>query len=210
MSDAVAIETKVGPVWQGDGSIVTNPRAGNTGELITGGAHAKYFEAASRGKVFHACNGAAITFGTALTATGVTFHLCNPIGSPVNLVVIHCGLTIITATTSGSIVYAANPVSATAVTAGTALTVLNGLLSGSAGYGLAKSATTLPAAPVAIRALATGFFVGTTPAMAAGAAILDVVDGAIVVAPGSQLSVQGITVVGTGLVSMAWEEVPIR
>ena len=39
--------------------------------------------------------------------------------------------------------------------------------------------------------------------------IVDYVNGAIVVPPGAALSIQGITVVGTGLCWMAWSEVPL-
>ena len=88
------------------------------------------------------------------------------------------------------------------LTAGTPLAVNN--CNGAAGIVLAKSATTLPAVPTAIGALASVI-------TAAGAfPIVDYVDGAIVVAPGATLSIQGITVVGTGeLISMAWAEVPL-
>ncbi len=192
----------VGPSFTFDGGEALRPRIGRTGESITAFGHSPHYEQASRGKVYNACNQSVITFGTALTATGVTFHLCNPISSQVNLEILQTRITVLTGGTGGHIVYAYNPPSGTAVTAGTALTVMNAF--GSSGVGQAKSATTLPAAPTAIGALvsvvtAAGIF-----------AVVDYVDGSIIVPPGAQLSVQGITVVGTGLVSMMWSEVPLQ
>lgn len=200
------LEGKVGPQTpMGDGVLQEYPRTGKTGELVVNQAVAKYYEAASRGKVFHACNQGAITFGTGLTATAVTFTLSNTLGSGVNLVVLHCGVTFITSTTAGSLVYAANvSPSAAAVVHGTPLTVYNAKLDGGPGLGLADAAATLPAAPVAVRTLASGF---TTNA---NTSVHDYVDGAIIVAPGTALSIQGITIVGTGLIGMTWTEVPLQ
>lgn len=190
-----------GPTFNADGVEVIRARFGRTGEQVTTFGHGQHYEQTSRGKVFWACNQSVITFGTALTGTGVTFHLWNPPGSAVNLEILQTRITVLTGGTGGHIVYAWNAPSLTAVSAGTALGVNN--LFGVAGIGLAKSATTLPAAPVAIATLAS-------VVTAAGIfQITDYVDGAIVVAPGAILSVQGITVVGTGLVSMAWAEVPL-
>ncbi len=195
------VETQAGPQRFPDGSRGTRLRAGKTGELSVGVTHAEHYEACSRNRVYSASLGAVATFGTALTATGVTFHLCNPIGSGYDLVVLQTGLTILTAGTGGHVVYAYNSPHPTAVTAGTAISVFNRL--GGSGVGLAKSATTLPAVPVAIRTLAGAITAAGTNA------IVDYVNGALVISPGASLSIQGITVVGTGLISMVWEEVEI-
>jgi hypothetical protein len=198
------MEIVVGPQFPvADGVGLSQLRGGKTGELIVGQAHAPHYEAVSRGNVFTACNQSVVTAGTALTSTGVTFHLCNPPGSGINMVLLQTAITLVTDSTPGQIVYAATMASLTAVTAGTALTVYNTLLNGGSGIGLAKSATTLPATPVAIRPLVTG-------ETAAGiASLVDYVDGAIILSPGSTLSLQGITIVATFLASMVWEEVKI-
>ena len=173
------------------------------GSLRTSRYAADLEEIASRGEVFYACNQAVVTWGTALTATAVTFTLYNPIGSPVDLVVLWTGLTIVTSTTAGSIVYAANVNnSAAAPATNTALVVRNAKLDASAGYGIAYSVTTLPAAPVAIRTLAFG----PVTATASTGSIFDDVKGGIVLGPNTALTIQGITIVGTGLASMAWRE----
>ena len=192
----------------GDGATIAAARVGKTSELITGHAHAKYHEAASRQNVFTACNQVAVTFGTALTATAVTFTLTNPVGSGVLLSILHCGLTFVTSTTAGSIVYALNAFSANqaAVTQGTPGSVRSTSGSAKTGQGLFATAATLPAAPVAIRTLAFG----QVTALATSGAIHDYVDGAICLIPGTAITMQGITIVGTGLFDMQWEEVPLN
>lgn len=200
-----SLEGVVGPQhWSSDGTLAKALRIiREGGSLGVDNVHARYQEAVLRGNVYMACNQAVVTFGTALTATGVTFHLCNPIGSKVNLVVLQSQLTVVSCTVAGSIVYAANVTNPTAVTVGTDLTVQNALLNGSSGIGKAKSATTLPAAPVAVRPWVSGI-------TAAGfGTLVDYVDGALIVGPGCTLSVQGITIAGTGLIGMCWEEVAL-
>jgi hypothetical protein len=144
------------------------------------------------------------TFGTAYTATGVTFHLSNPARSKVNLAVLQSQVTILTGGTGGHLSYVANVnPAAAAVVHGTPLVVYNSLLGGANGIGCADAAATLPAVPVAVRALACVITAAGTNS------IIDYVDGALVVAPGCALSIQGLTVVGTGLISMCWAEIPI-
>lgn len=199
------LQSIVGPYTPvADGSYQDRLRAGKTGELIVADRGAKFYEAVSRGKVFCACNQTVITFGTALTATGVTFTLTNPYGSGYNLALLSCGVTFVTSSTAGSLVYAYNYNAATAVVHGTPLIVRNAKLDLSSGVGLADGAATIPAAPVAIRTLASGF---TTNA---NMSVRDYVDGQIVIAPGSSVTVQGITIVGTGLIDMFWEEVALQ
>ncbi len=204
--DVIAqVRTQVGPqVALANGTQSQYLRAGNNGELTVGDAHCKYYEAVSRGRCFCASNQSVITFGTSLTATAVTYTLYNPIGSNVNLVLLQTGLTLVTYGTAGSIVYAANVLNTAAAPAtNTAIAVRNAKLDGGAGLAQVYSATTLPAAPVAIRTLAYGI-------TAAGVgAITDYVDGAISLGPNTAVTVQGITTVGTGLISMLWEEVPL-
>lgn len=162
-------------------------------------------EAVADGDVYSACNSAAITFGTALTATGVTFHLHNPSGSGVNLEVLHTAVAILTCTASGTILYAANRLATAAAPAtNTAITVVNNLIGNTGqGQGLAYSISTLPSAPLAVRVLGSGIL---TAANAAPTTIHDYPRGTLIVAPGCVLSIQGLTIVGTGIISMQWRE----
>lgn len=194
----------VGPSSKADGTYLTG-RGCKTGELAVSQAHGRYHEAVSRGGVYMASNQAEVTFGTALTATAVTFTLYNPVGSLVNLSLLHVGVTIRTCSTPGHLVLAANVNNAAAAPAtNTALTVRNAKLDAAASNtGVAYSVTTLPAAPVAVRAL------GATITAAGVGSLNDYVDGGIVLGPNTALTLQGVTVVGTGIISMAWEEIVI-
>lgn len=204
MSDSLILQTRVGPTSpMADGSALQYPTVDRFGSLRGAQACAEYEEMVSRGEVYCACNQAEVTFGTGLTATAVTFTLSNPVGSPVDLVLLHVGITVRTSSTAGHLVLAANVNNAAAaVVHGTPLIVRNAKLDGSAGYGLADGAATLPAAPVAIRTL--GF--GPVTATATTGAIFDDVKGAVVLGPNTAVTVQGITIVGTGIISMFWRE----
>jgi hypothetical protein len=200
--DTVTLKYRVGPGGpDADGSEVLYPRTDRFHSLRIAPAAAEYEEMVSRGEVYCASNQSVVTFGTALTATAVTFTLYNPAGSPVDLVLLQCGVTILTAGTGGHLVYAANVNnSAAAPATNTSLSVRNAKLDLAAGYAQAYSATTLPAAPVAIRTLASAI-------TAAGVFnIMDDLKGAIVIGPNTAVTVQGITIVGTGLISMFWRE----
>lgn len=204
MADQVTLKSTVGPVNPAaDNTDVGGLRSDRFGSLRTSQYAADYEEMVARGEVMCAANQSAVTWGTALTATAVTFTLYNPVGSPVDLVVLWTGITVVTSTTAGSVVYAANVNNAAVIPAtNTTLTVRNAKLDGSAGYGIAYSVTTLPAAPVAIRTLAFG----PVTATAGTGTISDDVKGAIVLGPNTAVTIQGITIVGTGLVSMFWRE----
>ncbi len=203
-TDTVLLETRIGPVGpMADGTTLGYPRAGRSGEVIVADGCAPYEEAASRGQIFCAANQANITFGTALTATAVTFTLYNPVGSLVDLVLLWVGVTVSAATTAGHLVLAANLTNSAAIPGtNTELTVRNAKLDGAAGYAKVYSVTTLPAAPVAIRTVG---FVPVTATATTGS-IFDNVNGAVVIGPNTAVTLQGITSAGTGIVSMFWKE----
>lgn len=161
----------------------------------------------SRGNTFCAANQAAVTFGVGLSATLATFGLHNPVGSGVNLVVRSCQIALSAVPAALVAFYYAvqpNPAAA-APTTPTALTVRNIILgNATANAGLAYSAGTLAAAPVIIR-----------PAFSILAALSivppafnDRIDGEIIVAPGTQLVVQG-SAAASAFIGMVWEELPI-
>ncbi len=203
--DSPWLQCKVGPTLPAaDGALVDRLiRTGRTGEIIIGYGVAEYEEAASRGELMCASGQAEVTFGTALTLTAVTFTLYNPVGSPVDLVLMNVGVTVRTATTAGHIVLAANVNNSAAIpSTNTALTVRNCRLDGSSGYGVAYSITTLPAAPVIVRTIA---YVQSTTPLNTGI-ISDDVKGAVILGPNTAVTVQGLTIVGTGIISMMWRE----
>ncbi len=203
--DSPWLQCRVGPSLPNSDGTVTDRilRTGRQGELIAGLGVAEYEELSSRGELFMAATQTVVTFGTSLTATGVTFCLYNPVGSLVDLVILEIGITAITQTAAGHLVLAANTNNAAAaVTFASNLTVYNAKLDGSSGYGLASRSFTLPVAPVAIRTV--GYGVSAAPTNAGS--IVDKVKGAVVIGPNTSVAVQGITFAGTGLISMLWRE----
>ena len=214
-----SLDTIVGPSKRSDGLANGLVRIGITGEAIVGDAHARYFEAVSRGTCFHAAMQAGASLGTALTSTAVTLTLYNPIGSKVNLVLLEVALAVTTmlaapgAPGSSTAAYClaanVNPLAA-APSATTEATVRNCLLGGLDAVAKAYTAATLPAAPVVVRPL---FGVSYSEITAASIAqfstqFIDQTDGKIVLAPNTAITLQAIGAATSGIVSMMWEEVP--
>ena len=156
--------------------------------------------------VFVASNQAAQALSTALSTTQTGFTLTNPVGSGVNLIVLETTIAICTAPAGVStIVYAANvnPVAA-AVTQTTPLTVRSAKLGSSQqAAGLAASAVTLPAAPVVVRAVGGPVATGSV----SETYILDDVQGALVLTPGTALSLSTLTTAISCIIAMSWQEV---
>jgi hypothetical protein len=201
---AQQIQGVVGPQYLADG-VPGVPSLERTGGFRIVQAHGRYHEAVMRGNVYTYGLLAVCTFGTALTATMVTLSLTNPAGSGKNLSILRGTATVVTSSTAGSLVWAAcvNPVAA-AVVHGTPGIAYNCLLgSGNKPVGLVDSASTLPAAPTMLRPMAFG----PVTATATTGSIIDTVDGEFVLTPGTAITIQGLTIVGTGLLSITWEEV---
>jgi hypothetical protein len=157
-------------------------------------------------KVYVASTQAGVATSTALSTTQTGFTLTNPLGSGKNLVVLNIDVAPTTAPAAAATIVAAanvNPVAA-AVTQGTPLVVRNAKLGISdTGVGLAASAATLPAAPVVVRAI--GGPVGASSLN--GEPIHDKVDGALVLTPGTALSINSLTTAISAVISMTWAEV---
>ena len=101
------------------------------------------------------------------------------------------------------------PVTLAAVpSATTPATVRNCLLGSAAGVGQAYTAATLPAAPVIARVMPGGIYWATAAAAAAPMVAEDWVDGSLILAPNSALTIQGVGVATSGIVSLMWEEIP--
>lgn len=156
--------------------------------------------------VFVASTQAGVATSTGLSTTQTGFTLTNPAGSGKNLVVLQINVAMTTAPAAAATIVAAanvNPVAA-AVTQTTPLTVRDARLGVTrTGAGLAASAVTLPAAPVVVRAIGGPVATGqTTPPY-----IRDDVNGAIVLVPGTALSINSLTTAISAVISMTWREV---
>lgn len=156
--------------------------------------------------VYMASNQAGTALSTALSTTQTGFTLTNPAGSGVNLVLLQCVVTMTTAPAGiATIVYAANvnPIAA-AVVHTTPLVVRSAVLGkASLGAGLVDGAATLPAAPVVVRSACGPVATGSV----SSPYVHDDIDGALVLAPGTAVSVNCLTTAISAIVSMTWREV---
>lgn len=158
--------------------------------------------AAIKANVYMASMQAAAALGTALTATMVTLALYNPLSSGKILNVLRVGLQV-HSPPGGIGGYVLGMVSPPAVAPITNTAALTRRSDGTAtaGVGLAFTAATLGAVPTVIGGLgaiaATGY-VGATNFRWDG--------GVVALAPGSVITVQGLTTASTGIVDFVWEE----
>lgn len=161
------------------------------------------------------------TAAAALTAAGTTttgLTLWNPTGSGKNLVLLDCtlGITPVTLATVGISVMLGGGIQAATPTFGTALTPVTTLIGSS--YKSVASAgtgsTTIAVAPSASRVVASWESTVLTTsggATAVAATLKDEIAGAIIVAPGSVVTLYGIGTVADATVNacLTWAELPV-
>lgn len=190
----------------GEGSITT------TGEEVVSQVHGALYEQNRRGNVYMGVTAVSgVAPGTAIGTTAA-FALYNPLNSVFNLVVLKVSMSYLSGTLGIGFVnwiYHTAAVQAGAAVTGTAISVVNGRGSGSAGVG--KPLTT---ATVVAGVLARPF--GNLPPMLASSVLTpwrldDNVDGALIVPPGAAVSLQATAAAGTTplvIFGCTWEEVP--
>jgi len=199
---------KVGPGYSTDGNLV-NSRMTKDLALVTQDLHGRFYESTCRGNTFIASTGAAgVAPGTALSTTP-PFTLYNPSGSETHLVIISSSIGYISGTLgSGSIYYAVNNNSSQAApSGGTVLIPICSLIGNNyAPKGKVFQGATLATTPTLLKDLAIMGSTSTTPP------IKDLIDGTIIITPGTSISLQAVASAGIGLLftfSMIWEEVKI-
>lgn len=167
----------------------------------------RYADAVLRGRVYTACNQAAVTSGAGLSATVATLSLTNPVNSTVNLILLDAGFTFSTAAAAATSVYlAATLVSATAVTHTTPGVVRSALWTGQAATGnagLVDTVATLPAAPLIARVLLGSGTTGLGPALGK-----DDIGGAFILTPGTACVIQA-SAAAIGFCHFTWQEEPL-
>jgi hypothetical protein len=204
----------VGPTLGALGTTPATPRYGTTGESITAPAHGKYYEAASRGVLFSACQqGTGTAPGTALGTTAF-LALYNPAGSQKRLVVGKVAIAYVSGTLGIGILYHCIDKTTTQVapSGGTALTVVcTSLGNNPPASGVPRVNATVAATLVAYRPFCT-----LPPFLASTAvqpfAVVEDMDGELVVEPGCSYQLQAIAAAGTSpllLPGITWEEVPV-
>lgn len=203
---------RVGPQVAADGNDV-QPRLDKTGAMTVVGAHAFYSEAVLRGNCYAVCQQTGTTTQAGLSATTPALTLYNPAGSGVNGVLIYAGVTFLVAFAAAAAVWVAvgtNPTAA-AVTGTLTTAHRNCLLGARQGGGVIPMlAATLPAAPVAVAILGVGL-TGAITTIPQAQNMGRFFDGSIIIAPGTNLSIQTSTASGASstLCEYIWEEVPV-
>jgi len=197
-------EIKAGPRVLEDGA-TGEARAGEYGEAIVSQAHGKYYEAASRRRLFFTANQAAKALSIALATTYTGLVVANPRMSSVNLAIVRVGwaesiLSVGLATIGLMGGYDADAELGTT----TALVVYNCKLLGPHGEANAFHVAELPTAPVWLEHYMGAF---TASTLHDTMPVIVDVDGAIIVPPGAYVAI-GALVACTGLGSIMWEEIP--
>lgn len=201
-------EIKAGPQFLSDGAPATL-RGDKTGAAVFTAAHAQYLEPAYRGTIMEACTAAAgVAPGTALSTTP-PIAIWNPPSSGKNIAILKTSMGYVSGTFgAGTMVYAVVPSQTTVPTTGTELVPQSTLIGAPRGVGRVFSGSTLAAVPTILRpAFTFGAILATS--VFPPDVILDLVDGAIIVAPGTVFCMQGIATAGTtplALLAFSYEE----
>lgn len=196
IADGAEGQTRLGP--QGD--IVTN---------ISG----KYYEHARKGRLFHAHTAVAgVAPGTAIGTTAAA-ALYNPQGSGKDLVVLEGRISYLSGTLGiGFMSWIGHLIPTQAAFTGTAMVAVNGRLNGGSPSGQALTTATVPAAGSTFRLFANLNAVLATTVTADGVwQLVDDVGAAIVIPPGTGVSLQATAAGGTTpkvLLGFSWLETP--
>jgi hypothetical protein len=197
---------RTGPSSNGDGQ--NSPiRLGKTGETNVSDAHARYYEAVYRGNVFFAATqNAAFTSSVGITTTTIVgVVVSNPVGSGKNLSLLTAEF-MPSGVVVGAMALVAIPVSVTAYTHTTPLTVQKALISyGNSSVAFADQGATVPATPVPNKFLFS--CLSTNTGQPSVASVIDL-GGTLLVPPGCGVAILGTAAI-TGWASMSWEEVAI-
>lgn len=215
-----SLNTIVNPQNNADGANVANARSGRMGDLIVSELHGKYYEQASRGRVF--CGVTAST-GIALIVPATTGNhptLWNPLGSGVNINLIRLELSYVSGnnaptaiewaqtTSTGNTVATGAPIATF-----TGVAPVNAMLGGLATSNVrwAPAVNTYTAAPVFVRPTGLSLFTGVAATAVAPFSMIVNYDGDFGIAPGVAISLCTQAATSTALfqVSVVWEEVLI-
>ncbi len=209
----------VGPVPGADGTIPATGRQAKTGESVVSQAHGKYYEAASRGVLFHASDqGIGAPCSSLTIGATALLSLYNPIGSGKRLSVKRVRVAYFSGTLGGGTLFhclSGLSVAAIAIPTGTAA-VANccdaGNQSGAVAVGVCKITATVTAPTTGV----LGPLCSIGSALATTATFLNYsnedVDGEFVIEPGSCYMIEGVTGAGTSprlSVGITWEEIAI-
>ena len=191
------------------GGVEAIPRLGKTGELVFSQAHGKYYEAASRGRLFYSHSVARAMSAPATAAIGNI--VWNPPGSGVNLSFCMASLIYLVDDADArafDLCYSVQATVPTTVTASTTGAFLLAAIGASTGKAKAYSIATIVTAATPILSLGE---IGTAKLSLGTTRNLIDLDGIVVCPPGYLVSLHSVAAAGTvGITSdLVWEEVPI-
>lgn len=207
----------VGEVLGGDGTTPGSGRQGKTGESIVGLAHGKYYEAASRGRLAFASDAAGVATVTSISTTAI-ISLYNPINSGRRLSLCKVSFAYFSGTLgAGPIYHCVTPqVSGTAQTAptgGTSITsrwsAQNIMTQAAAPVGTVMTGGTV-VAPIIYRPFCS-VDAELASSVVGAKAIVEDMDGEIVLDPGASYQVQSVCAAGSTpkvTIGLLWEELP--
>jgi hypothetical protein len=204
-------EVKVGPQLLADG-VQGTMRGERTGGAVFAPLHGAYTEAARYGNMFVAANAVAgVAPGTALSTTP-PFALWNPPGSGKILSVLKLMMGYVSGTLgAGSVLLSAVLSQVTVPTTGTELVPVCTSLGMPRGVGRTFTGSTWVSTPqILYPIISMGAFLATTAINPWDA--IDVVDGSMIVQPGTGIMLQEIGAAGTSplvVFGAKWEELPI-
>lgn len=199
------------PGTPGTGAVV---REGQTLEQITGIAHGKYYEAASRGKLFAAADqGAGVAPGTTLSTTAALV-LYNPQGSGRRLAVKKVRVAYFSGTLgSGDLYHCVNTTTTQAAPSGGTVLANTCLDAGGAGIG---SVGVARVGATVVQPVIVGPICALDPELATSVVglrqVTEDLNGEIVLEPGTSYQIQAVAAAGTSpkiTLSVTWEEVPL-
>lgn len=173
--------------------------------------HGPYADAVLRGRTYYAHS--ADEAPDASVDTAVPFTVYNPSGSGVNAVLLAGGIGYVSGTLgAGFQSWGVNIDKSAALPTGTAIVTVNALLGEGIGKCRAFETVTLPVAPTLVRVFCT-LDASLATSVVGPWNVTDWVDGAIVVTPGTAVSIAGASAAGTAPLLRfwaCWEEVPVE
>jgi hypothetical protein len=204
-------EGRVGPIYAADGSVET-ARLGKTLETITADAHGRYYEAASRGKLYvaHAIVTAPVIYTTAAGTGGPL--IWNPVNSGINVNIVGVGFGVtVVSTVAAALGITGNSGQTAAPASTTAIDSQRSTYIGAAAAGQASAYRI--GTPTNAGNFLVPFADLQTGALTTSAGRLNWVDlgGVVVAPPGTWVSVAASATASTTVAQLAlvYEEVPV-
>ena len=185
-----------------------NLSVGKSAEAFGSSYQGRYYQLCYAGKVYNSCLQASTALST-LSTTYTGLMITNPVGTGFNCVMLQCCIAVSSAPAGISTMHheGTKIFQPTAVTQGTPNTVQNMLLGNlTLGVGLAASASTPPATPVALRAIGGG--TNATGSVQCTDSIIDEIAGAMILAPGTYIGLGYLTTAISVIASYHWAELP--